>query len=315
MGPFMRLDRLDADIDVEHIDKIDWNYIADADILFLERPQDPDFVNICGIAKDCHVKLWVDFDDNLFDVPEWNPAYEHYKKKETIESIKKSLSLADVVSVTTPALVHVYKKYTDAKIVVVENAFNDYNFKLAEKVSQKKIINWRGSNTHRKDLILYSHAMSQLSEEHEKEWGWSFIGGQIASDLWYITDFMKACFVIEEMSIPKYMKYISNVNPSIQISPLVMNNFNSSKSNISWIEGIYSGSCHVGPDLAEFRRPGIETYQTPRDFYDTLKRVMMDDKLREKNFNLSRDFIIDNLLLSNVNKKRVEIAREIAESD
>lgn len=308
MGVFSKLHRLNNNIDVKLIDKIDWHYISDADILYLERPQDGDFYNACKIAKDFNVKVWIDYDDNLFDIPDWNPAKIHYEKKETRKNIEKCLKIADVVTVTTPALKTLYSKY-NKNIHIIENAFNNYNYKLPEKASNNKIVNWRGSNTHRGDLILYSHQLATLSEKNKEKWGWSFIG----SDIWYVTEYMKSVFQTDEMTIPKYWQYIKKVNPSIQYSPLVLNNFNSGKSNISWIEGVYSGACHLGPNLSEFRRPGIENYSTPDEFGQKLEMLINDEKLREQNFNESLEYIKENLLLSTINKKRIKIAEELCD--
>jgi len=307
MGVFSKLHKLDANIDSTLIDKIDWHFIADADILYLERPQDGHFYNACKIAKDFNVKVWVDYDDDLFNIPSWNPAKPHYSKPEVKKEIKKCLKIADVVTVTTPALKRLYSKY-NKNVHIVENAFNDYNYRLPNKVSKNKIVNWRGSNTHRGDLILYSHQMSALSEKYKEKWGWSFIG----SDIWYIIEYMKSVFHVDEMSITKYWKYIKRVAPSIQISPLMLNQFNTGKSNISWIEGTYSRACHLGPHLTEFRKPGIETYKTPDEFGSKLDILINDEKLREQNFNASKEYIIDNLMLSDVNKKRIEIIEELA---
>jgi len=279
--------------------------MSDCDILFIERPVSQDYVIAAQAAKDFNVKLWIDFDDDLFSVPSWNPAHSFFSSKETKESIKKCLKIADIVTVATPKIKEVYENYTD-NIIVVENAFNDYNFDFKNIKTNSNKIYWRGSQTHRKDIIDHSQSIVKASLEN-KDWEWNFIG----NNLWFITEYIKNCKEYQEMELIKYFKLIKQLGPQIYIVPLRFCNFNLSKSNCGWLEATYAGATTIAPDIQEFRRPGIVNYKDTDDFYVKLCE-MMNDKKELKRLHLeSFEYIKDNLLLSKINNKRLSIIESI----
>jgi hypothetical protein len=306
MGVFPKLNHLDSHIDVELTDQIDWFLMSDADIVFMERPQTPNMRKGAHLVKDFGVKLWIDFDDNLFRLPDYNPNKSFFDSPTTKGCIVDCLKIADVVTVATESIKHEFEKY-NKNIIVIPNAFNDYNYTLPKNPSLNKILQWRGSMTHRSDLLSCADEIFDVAARNE-EWGWSFIG----NELWYMTEFIKNSKALAEMPSIQYWKYIKNVNPAIQLVPLVFNTFNEGKSNISWIEGIYSGACAIAPDMPEWRKPGIETYRTPTEFKTKLDALVNDEKLRRDNFDLSLEYINDNLLLSKVNRKRIEVIEQLA---
>jgi len=300
-GVFPYLSRLDDRIKIDPISEIEWHVITNTDILYLERPQSVEFYSACKMAKDFNVKLWVDYDDSLFDVPEYNPCHEHFSKEDTKKIIVECLKMADVVTTTTPALKGLYSKYND-NVQIVENAFNDYNYTLPDEPSDQEALCWRGSTTHRQDLLGVASEMFQLAKEHP-EWGWIFIG----NDVWYITDGIPKHYQQNELPILKYFKFLKNSQPAIQLAPLAFNRFNVGKSNIAWIEGTFAGAVCIGPRMPEWNRPGILSYGNAESFRALLEGLMTDSSLRERLFNESKEYIQDNLCLSKINQKRKDI--------
>lgn len=303
VGPFSVLSRLDSEINVRFIDVVEWRTLAGADILFLERPCTDMFELACTIAKEMNIKVWTDFDDDFFNVPSWNPAYKFLQ--DNLRHVKKCLQLSDIVTVTSPALEKIYSEFTKAPIVVIKNAFNDYHFRLPEKISTRKRIFWRGSETHRKDLTKYFRAMKEVADEFP-EWEWIFMGG---GDLWYITDFIKNARTIAPVPVQRYFKALREIAPSIMIIPLVFNEFNAAKSNIAWQEGTYAGACTVSPSLHEFMLPGVSHYKDVDGFKNQLSGFIKNEELRNEFFLGSKGLIESCYLLSMINNKRVKIAR------
>jgi len=306
MGVFPKLKEIDKSIDVELTDQIDWFLMSDADIVYMERPQNPNMKKAAHLVKDFGLKLWIDFDDNLFCLPHYNPHKPLYDSPVTRDCIIDCLKIADVVTVATEGIKKEYSRYNE-NIVVIPNAFNDYNYRLPKNPSLNRIVQWRGSMTHRNDLLSCSDGIFEAASKND-EWGWSFIG----NDLWYMTDYIKKSKAHQEMPHIQYWKYIRSVNPAIQIVPLVFNFFNECKSNISWIEGVYSGAVTIAPDMPEWRMPGITIYKEPAEFEAKINELMNNEKLRRNNFDLSLGFINENLLLSKVNRRRVEIVEQLA---
>jgi hypothetical protein len=282
-------------------DKIEWNYMVGTDCSFFERPEGMEIVTAMKKIKSMNIPIWSDYDDDMFNIPNYNPSYEHYLQKDIRESIIQCISLSDVVTVTTKSLRQKFLKYNPS-VFVIENAFNDYNYKLNKNNSDEKIINWRGSETHRRDILSYDLAMVAINKDYP-EWMWTFIG----KNLNFITDKLRYVSHIDELPVSKYWEFISNISTAIQIVPLQFNKFNESKSNISWIEGVYTGACCLAPNMPEWNRPGILTYNNEEEFYWHLRQLIIDEDLRKENFNISREYIQKNLLLSNINKKRIQI--------
>lgn len=290
-------------ITTEGAQDIGWQTLMNTDILFLERPDTPDFLKVANIAKDLGIKVWIDFDDNLFCLPDVNPHASFYNRA-TQKNIIKNAELADIISIATPSIAEEFKHLYE-KIEVIPNAHNDYNFQFEYNLSDRNIIIWRGSTTHRGDLMAYCNQIWDVA--NKSKWNWEFIG----RDLWYITDNIHRKNVIPELNLPEYFRTIKNMNPTIYIAPLEFNDFNRSKSNCGWLEMTYAGAVTLAPNMPEWKRPGILNYDNAEDFKYRLEMLMNNYDMRKRNYEKSFEYIKENLLLSIVNKQREKIVNKI----
>lgn len=309
LGVIPYLAKIDPTITVNFVSKLDWHNLVDTDIMYIERPVHRQYFDAIRIAKDFGVRVWVDIDDNYFEIPVYNEVpYRMFMNNACHQRTARALQMADFITVTTDELRTFYKKI-NPQIWVIPNAFNDYNYKLRDCFSEKPIVNWRGSDTHRGDLDLVKPEIWKNSREN-KEWAWSFIGG--GDGLWSITKGLYPGEGIEKhfeqpfINLTDYLKYLHELNPAIQINPLVDNSFNRAKSVCSWIEATYAGAVVIGPDFPEWRKPGIVNYENAEGFGQALRVLQEDTDLRRECYNKSFDYINDNLLLSKVNHKRIE---------
>jgi hypothetical protein len=306
LGVLNKLQKISSEqIITETITNFDWNNLADCDIVFFERPRDEALLNAIKFTKDFGIKVWSDIDDDFFNVPKYNPNYAHFMQNKTKNYIEQCLLLSDVVSVTTNDLKEKYSKY-NKNIHVIENAVNNYNFPINSQPSENTIINWRGSVTHRNDILSCFSSLIKLSQDNP-----NYIFNFIGNDLWYLEDKIHNIKIEAPTTQVQYFNNIKKIQPQIQITPLEFNTFNVAKSNISWLEGIYSGAVCVGPDMPEWNKPGIETYKTPDEFYNAVQMLIKDKKKRIKNFYNSLDYINENLLLSKINEKRIKLIQEL----
>lgn len=298
------LNRLDSSINITALDKVDWSRLSGADVLYIERPQDGDFLGAIKLARQFGVKVWIDYDDDLFCVPHYNPMKMFYDDPKTQTAIKKALEFADVVTVATDPIKETYKEYND-NIHVVPNAFNDYAYSMPDHSSKKGLVAWRGSETHRGDLLNICRQVIELSQDYNKQWEWIFFG----NNPWYLTEYMADGCVLAtgEKSLTEYMQLLQRQTPSLFFVPLQRNKFNHAKSNCSWLEATFAGSCVVASDLPEFHKPGIENFKTPEEFFEKMEILIDNPAQREKNFQASKEYIKNNLMLSTVNKQRIEI--------
>ena len=133
LGPFSKLRKKDKNINISHIVTVSWPALTNIDILMLGRPADPNYIDAIKTANNFGIKTWIDFDDCLHEIPEHNPSYEYYRKprmdksKLPIDYMIDAIEMADIMTVSTQGIKDYYSKFRN-DIIVIENAFNDYNF-------------------------------------------------------------------------------------------------------------------------------------------------------------------------------------------
>lgn len=279
---------------------VSWSTLAWNDILFCQRPWGKPFHAACLIAKNNNMPIWMDFDDYLLDVPTWNPTYKFFSSDTDKRYLEEMLNMATCITVTTEALKSKFLKF-NPNVFIIPNAFNDYLFKFDFNFSKNLKINWRGSNTHAEDFRSIIEVIRNFqSDESNKNWLLSVIGD----------DPLKFKSLIKFKHYPpidpiEYFIFIKELNPLIQLVPLMINDFNKSKSNIAWIEGIYSGAVSIAPkEMPEFNRPGVFLYDNMDDFNNILKECVKNPEEIKTYYILGYEFIKETLLLSKVNEQR-----------
>lgn len=92
----------DHQIDVREWGKVimHWEMLTRYDLIMMQRPFQPEALSLAEYVKLLGIPLWIDYDDNLLVVPPENPQADLYGP-ETREVIKKLISIATVVTVTT----------------------------------------------------------------------------------------------------------------------------------------------------------------------------------------------------------------------
>jgi hypothetical protein len=281
----------------------DWNWttVLLADVLFIHRPCTPDHVNIIQLAKDKGAKVITDFDDNLFAVGMDNPTWQFYQDMRI--NILKCLRMSDEIWVTTEMIKSVYEKF-NKNITVIPNAWNNYLFPEEKKLKfnhDTRYCLWRGGSTHEMDVYENADDLIRVINKNTdwtfNFWGWSFT---------YLEMRCKNNYLRRGASDTlQYFNALLDYNPNILIFPLVNNEFNRCKSNISWLEITYAGGVLYGnTELSEFSHESIFPIEnldidlaTIKQFPDTLK------ELEEEN-EKAWAYIKENLLLSKVNQQR-----------
>lgn len=286
-----------------------WATIKMGDLMFVQRGFRPSHLEAAKMVKRQGAKVWADYDDLLFDVPMDNPSYELYADRRHQKNITEILGLADVVTVSTQKLKDMFqlpKAILNKNIHVVPNALDDSVYSTEQPVhSDRKVITWRGSNTHQNDLATHARSLIDLGNKY-KEWMWTYVGW----NPWFIVSDMnhQNCTVVPALPIFEFTDFMKEVRPAIHIVPLHDSHFNRAKSNIAWIEATYAGAAVLAPDWPEWQKPGVTTYESPEDFAVQLEALINAPKkqLAEAN-RMSWAHIQKELLLSHVNKKRVQI--------
>lgn len=294
------------DVEWKNPENQNWVEVMDTSIQLMIRPWNSRFAGLIHISQLNNVPTWSDFDDDYLDIPEHNKAYPVLLKNEPnfVEITKDIIRKSDVVTVTTEFLQKKFSEY-NSNVKIIPNAFNDYRYKMPSEPSENARILWRGTESHRMDLIAFNEPIKQVNH-YMKEWQWYFNG----NNTWWFTMGMQNCFEGEEVDIHIYFNALREIQPSIVIVPLVDETFNHAKSNIAWLEATYAGAVCLAPTFPEWKRPGVCNYKDQKDFKEKLEKLMIDAPYRRRFWYDSKKYIEENLLLSKVNRMRKEIIEQ-----
>lgn len=269
-------------------------------------------VQIALMAKHYGKPVWVDFDDDLFSIPEENHVHPLYASKATRDNVAQAAANADIVTVSTEFLKTQIELHSGSKNVqVIPNAHNDYVYSMNRSLYPRdyRVVMWRGSDTHLGDLSRYSEDLIKAIRTHT-EWKWVFVGW----NPYFITKYLRKdnFTYFPPTSIHRYYESLMHIQPDLHIVPLADCTFNRSKSNCAWLEGTWAGAAVLGPDFDEWRKPGLSTYVDARGITEEFDRMFgLSHKKLQQHRKYSVEYIKENLLLSKVNLKRKKILKDL----
>lgn len=309
MGPLGEIARRKDRLAISVMDTWNWPSITGTRGVFMQRPFTDDQRVAFDMIKNFGRKIWIDYDDYLFDIPTDNPTFFNYMNQKTADNIKYMIKNADVVTVSTEELKTQYSQL-NPNVIVIPNALDPVLMKFKRDKKAQRVISWRGSRTHQKDVFLYSPMIVEVANsQYASDWQWHFIG----DNPWFLTDRMphKRTYITKPMDIVDYHEHLTMLGPMAMVVPLHECTFNKAKSNIAWLEASLAGGICLGPDWAEWKRPGMLTYASREDFKEQLKSIVQDGVDTEKLKALSWEYIMENLRLDKVNAVRLEVICQI----
>lgn len=317
--PFMEMRNIEAKLQKEG--PIGWMQQSYFDVLFCNRPHNLDDWRSINYAKSCGCKVIVDWDDNPFEVPTDNPIWPDYNNENLVKAIIECAVAADVLTLATTELANVFIdaisrfKLPCPRVEVLPNAQRGFNFASRKwhKEKSEKIIFWRGTSTHARDLLTVRDAIlntQQLAIEN----GWKYLFQGYYP--WFICDKM-------DKSVWQHVNFLDPIDYNfglhsakfrVGIYPLMPHAFNMSKSNIFWQECTVAGATVIAPDIEEFRRPGALNYNTIPEFEKMLSDIFTGKISTEEllsNRDASYEDLKENFFLDKVNEKRFRILTEL----
>ncbi len=281
---------------------MNWSFLSQFDLVFMQRHFSKESLNICGYLKQIGVKIWLDYDDNLFALNPENPTYALYNNSEIQANIKAMLQLADVVSVPTEYLRQAYSEF-NKNIIIIPNAFNDSFFFRPELKPRTNHIVWRGPEAHIFDLMSYSKEVNQLTKDFP-DWRFMFCG----FSPWFLSETNNKGH-IPSLDIAIYMKTLFDMAPSCLHVPLADNMFNRAKSNIAAIEGGFAGAVCVCPSW--WNLPGTLEYNDGPSYYQAIKSVITGEIDKIAYNRILWEYVMDELPLSKINVLRLQIINSL----
>jgi hypothetical protein len=328
VGPLQTLRRRNGNFELVINPVADWSTLKGADCIFMQRPCADHHVKLATMAQLNRKPMWVDFDDDLYCVPPSNRTFGLYGNQKIQNNITEIVCRADYVSVSTPRIKDVFCavmetikgnespvgfKLDPNKVVVIPNAYDEelLNPLLGlmewKQQHQRKLVMWRGSGTHDKDLWEFTPELRAVVDMH-REWSVNFTGEPFWLTIERLRDIGGQRITTTATLDPiEYLDYLTKTAPALVIVPLDEHPFNYAKSNCVWLEATHAGAVVLAPDWPEWRRPGILNYRDKDEFRIKLDGFCRGEVDGRHLWNLSREWIFSNLTLSVVNAKRAEI--------
>ncbi len=278
---------------------------------FLQRPFDAgSHLALAKILKHVGIPLWCDWDDDLFSVPPVNPSYRIYGQPIVKESVAAIAKLSTIITVSTEELAAVMKKH-NSNVVVVPNATNDWLDPVRKAQKPNKIVMWRGSDTHQQDLLDVSPQILEAARKHP-DWVFMFWGYR---PNWLI-ERQPNCIFEGGVDILSFYRRYQQIAPAVTIVPLEDIPFNHAKSMMAWQQAVQANGVCIAPGGHKFReweKPGCLTYAVGNA--EDFKKKLLDCMEGRVNITAESDkgaeFIRRNLMLSDVNKLRMNVVNEL----
>ena len=242
-GPLNELRRTMPELNLISKDGWEWPDMGHLDICFIQRPFQQNHVDACAFAKTNKIPLWIDFDDDLLNLPRNNPWKMQYEGKNN--NIMKCLALADMVTVSTESIAEGFRKYTK-NVMVIENGVNEKDWGKPDLSFEGRFntILWRGSQSHQGDILNAKEAILDAYKSLPG-WKWVFLGWEP----WFITEKMdEDDFAVEPFkNLHDFVSDLKSIRPRVTIFPLDDNKFNHGKSLNCFEDATWIGSMFVCP--------------------------------------------------------------------
>ena len=272
---YYRMSMLDGD--VISYTEVNWWNVPKYDTVLVMRPIKDVHFRACQVVKEFGKRLIVDYDDNMFDLPEGYAKEEDRLK--IAEWTRRSLELADLCICSTNEIHRVYNRFCDT--AVRRNMFNDRIFKFDPVLSENGAIGFRGTPR--------VHAWNTRAFRGIFEGDWVFWGGGME---------LFGGKHVRELPFIDYMVSLRNNSPALIVKPLIDIPHNRAKSNCTWLEATYAGAACLAPDWEEWQEDGIEHYSDPADCKYKIKEIMGDAARRKEMFERSVKTIKERFLVS-----------------
>jgi hypothetical protein len=309
-----RFDFLPCGFDLDNNPRMTWDWMMACDAVFVQRPMSPPGAQACVTARLLKKPVWVDWDDELGNVPRYNPAYSLYPVEKIAPTLNMIMRLADVVTVSTEAIRQARcegKEELLAKTVVIPNAMIWDTPPIARR---RKLILWRGMGNHDADLLDFLPVMAEVARLPLFH-GWKFYF--LGQPAWQIYDTLPPETFEFDPGADAFLYYelLCRLAPYIVIRPHRTIPFNLARSNIAWLEATGAGAVTVAPDWPEWQRPGVVNYDGRDQYRDRLIELIKtwNEGEPHPNVALSRDWIAANVAQGQINAKRWEIINQMAD--
>jgi hypothetical protein len=266
------------------------------DMIIIQNIAYPNIHYLLDTAKEKKIPIVYDFDDDLFNIPDYNEAYKAYKDPLIYEMISYTLSKCSYVTVTTDwlkwSLVKRFKEFPEDRCFVLPNCFNPETWSVYQTSRQKFykeekdnqiIIGYTCSESHTQDFAIIAKDIVQILKDYHNVY-MKFIGVpmhkikefNLKKILSPITHKIVPCYPTLPQDIGREL-----INVDIGIAPLAHNDFNRARSNNKWIEYSIMGIPTIASDIEPYKAcKNIRLVEAGDSWWANIRRVI-DKHIRD----------------------------------
>lgn len=224
-------------------------------------------------------KIVYELDDDPFEVEPVNPVYVHYSPPHVQDSIRHSIEVADLVTVSTEPLAE-RMRAVNPNVVVCKNRIDEFVLNIERPKRDKLVIGWAGGESHGADFKECAYGMRKTLDRYPTLVEGHFIGA----------DFRRA---VGKPGQPfrftnwctKTTDYYNLIDFDIGIAPLRSTRFAETKSAIKVMEYGALGIPVIASDAAPYRDYVIDgvtgwLVRTDNEWAARLRDLIHDEAMR-----------------------------------
>lgn len=246
-------------------------------VTFLNPCTDIELRIIKLIKASSMARVFIDWSIDPFSIPE-DHIYYKYMNPTTDQIIKECLYLCDFLICSNS---EIYKRLSifAKDSTCHETNINDFpgNIFTQAPFSKNKVVLWRGNESYLKNLSSYIPQINRVGERFP-DWDFVFIGDIDAR-------YMKLPNHIPKKPIIPYLNTLREINPSIMICPMIMDEYGRTRNADMFWEAKIGGAVCLAPDIPSWQDKPAILYNTHNGFEESLTLLMSNAELREKLYN------------------------------
>lgn len=278
--------------------------IAWCDTLICVRGCEPLTLKIVKEAKKAGRFIIYFLDDDLLNIPKNISCSRYFENKSVKESLISILSYSDINWCVNNLIAEKYKKYSKgnwilSKVPTISKNYND-------KIDDTNIINvlYAGSKDHTDIIREYiSPAILRLNDEFDNV-KYTFIGADPN-----LCELENVKFIRYFDTYDEYKLFVEDGNFKIGLAPINTDDFYCCKYYNKFIEYTSIGSVGIYTNskpytlIIQDELNGFLCDNTVEHWYNTIKKVLLNTQLRDKNLNIAKKIILTDFSYKDVSEK------------
>lgn len=274
------------------------------DIAIFQRQYKPEvFYSMLQMQKN-GAKCIYEIDDDLFHIPDWNPAKKVLGAKNVQDNVRHFLEKVDACFTTNDYLAGIYSKYCE-HVYVLPNSLDLERFTQPPHNSVKPVVCWQGSTTHDRDVQLIRSSIERLRDD-----------GTCFLKMWSFD--VPGVYSVPNVPFEAFYHMFSQIDGYIGLAPVTTIPFNRSKSNLKFLEytavGMATIASNFGPyaETITHMEDGI-LINDNHEWYDAVKLLLSDQTLYNRLVENAKKLLNEKYNIDVTYTKWVDALNEIQE--